>query len=105
MSRPVLSSEVCDRAGITYRQLDHWVTNHLLHPTGDPNPGQGPDRWRQFTEDETRIACWMALLVRHGIQPHVAASLARDLHTHGHARLGLFHITTAMPTTEGAPAA
>jgi DNA-binding transcriptional MerR regulator len=94
--------EVADAAGVTYRQLDYWIREQLL-PFSDPTPGTG--HARTFTTDDRDIARWMGALVRHGIDPKVAAPLAADLHTHGRAHLGLFLITTRQPVlTPGAAA-
>lgn len=40
------SKQLCEKAEITYRQLDHWIDKYLITPVGDPNPGSG--HIRQF---------------------------------------------------------
>jgi hypothetical protein len=71
------SATLTQRAKITYRQLDHWVTQGYLVPETGSNPGQGRDR--QFSEVEAQVAAWMADLVRAGFSPKRAESLARHL--------------------------
>lgn len=86
--------QIIEYAGISRRQLDHWVRSGYLHTAG---PVAGDGVTRVFEPGEDQVARWMGLLVRHGITPEAAAPIARDLHATGRARLGLFEITTATP--------
>lgn len=96
MSNVLTGPGIAEYAGITYRQLEHWSNQGYLRAEA-PAPGAGVAHY--YGPDEAPVAKWMALLVRHGITPAAAAPIARDLHHHGRARLGLFDITTAtIPT-------
>lgn len=61
--------------GMTYRQLDHWVSRGYLKPD-NPHPGNGVAR--SFRAVEARIAAEMFRLVRSGTLPAVAAVVARE---------------------------
>lgn len=67
------STQVCEIAGITYRQLDHWLHRNYVTP-GRHLTGSGSRRG--FTTDEVRHIAIMGRLVRDGIDPQVAAGLA-----------------------------
>lgn len=88
---------IIEYAGISRRQLDHWTNCGHLRAHG---PAAGDGAARAFEPGEDQIARWMGLLVRHGVTPDAAATVARDLHATGRARLGLFEITTATPTVK-----
>ncbi len=60
--------------GITYRQLDTWVTKGWLNPD-ERNPG--PGHARRFTGDEARVAIVMGRLVAAGLKPDAAHRVAR----------------------------
>jgi len=60
--------------GVTYRQLDWWVSKGYLRPL-NPSPGQGVAR--EFPEDEIQVARTMGRLVAAGIPPHIAVKVAR----------------------------
>lgn len=79
--------DVCDKAGITYRQLDYWTSNGWLHVRGctgtahDKRPcyelGSGNER--DFIAAEVDVACRMGALVRAHIKPEFAAQVARHM--------------------------
>jgi len=70
----VLALDLVARAGITYRQLDHWTRTGLLRP--DPAPtGSGYPRTYSPTEAET--ACAIGALVGAGVGVRVAVRVAR----------------------------
>lgn len=67
------AADLCEAAGVTYRQLDYWCTAGLIPRRAQPGSGN----WRQFTREEARFVVRLALLVRAGIRPHVAAAALR----------------------------
>lgn len=67
------SKTAAERAGITYRQLDHWIRKGYVNGS---LPGQGNPR--RIPEPEADIVRDMAALVRAGFRPEVAARIARD---------------------------
>lgn len=81
--------DVCDAAGITYRQLDYWIRCEYLHVrgcSGNHRSGQhcgteGSGSFRDFTAQEVEIACRMGGLVRAFIAPAFAAQIARQMVT------------------------
>lgn len=50
------SEEAAERAGVTFRQLDYWVTQGIVTPTEWLNEGGSGSRRRWSDEDITRIA-------------------------------------------------
>lgn len=66
------SQQIADKAGITYRQLDHWVTKGWLRPRGS---GSGSDRY--WTPAEEQCALDMGSLTRFGVPPELAHRIAR----------------------------
>lgn len=68
------STQVCEIAGITYRQLDYWMRRGLVTPAKQYGPGSG--HRRGYTADEVRHIAVMGRLVRDGFDPEVAAGLA-----------------------------
>lgn len=71
--------DVAQRAGVTYRQLDHWFRLGYLSANGQPtgSPGSGHDR--EFTYDEVRRLTLLARLVSAGVKPSKAAQYARTM--------------------------
>lgn len=65
----------CD-AGITYRQLDHWVDLSYLFPE-ERCEGAGSGIPREFSDHEAAIARLMGLLVSQGLRPGKAHEVAR----------------------------
>lgn len=76
--------DLCDRAGITYRQLDYWTRVGYLHPL-DPTPGSG--RLRAFPIAELSLARLVRDLLAAGLMPKPAFALAEQLLEHGHTVL------------------
>lgn len=58
----------------TYRQIDWWIRRGYLLPD-NPNPGSGAARI--WTNDELGVLRRMALLVKAGLSPEIAAKAAR----------------------------
>jgi len=75
------SADVCARAHITYRQLDHWTRRGYITPTSgqiSPGPGAG----RQWTRAEADHIRRMAALTQFGVEQKTAAAIARRLASH-----------------------
>jgi DNA-binding transcriptional MerR regulator len=83
------SATLCERAGITYRQLDYWIRNGLIKPV-DPTPGHGVPRY--FRAPEARIAVTMGHLVAAGMDPRQARPLAEKIEKTGKVRIGSLEI-------------
>lgn len=62
------ASELGDSAGLTYRQVDHWVRRGLLVPSVARANGSGV--YRLFSERDTRVARILAQLARTGGNVH-----------------------------------
>jgi DNA-binding transcriptional MerR regulator len=75
------------RAGITYRQFDHWNRIGLL-PWG--NPGSGNRRPRDIRDHEAQLLITMGRLVSDGVTPKRANEAAMELVDAGKTRLGGF---------------
>ena len=60
--------------GVTYRQLDYWAREGYLHPE---TPASGPGYQRAWPSTERAVAIRLARLVRAGVRPATAATLAR----------------------------
>lgn len=73
----VTSVEICERARITYRQLDYWVRAGLLRTTTPENFGSGSARF--YLASEIAVAHLMQRLISAGLAPRIAHSMARDL--------------------------
>lgn len=71
------AQDVCRASGLTYRQVDHWVTTGVLVPIDTPNPGSGAGR--RFSSEEMTVACVLAsmrtLAVPLGVLDRVAQQL------------------------------
>lgn len=88
--------QLATHAGATYRQIDHWTTlGYLRASRGTSNPGSGNPR--TYTPREIEVAEAMTALVHQGVDPKVAARLARRLVSKGYARLGKFTLVTGAP--------
>lgn len=55
------SQAVCERAEITYKQLDHWTRTGLLEPIGHPLPGSGAPR--EYRLREVAVARFLDVVV------------------------------------------
>lgn len=82
----VSSTELCERAGITYRQADYWARTGILHELPRPaSAGSGVPRY--FPLRELAVAALMHRFLEAGLTPRAAHDLARGLLDHGHAVL------------------
>jgi len=70
------TQQVADRAKVTYRQLDTWVSKGWLKPSMIPGVGRG-GLVSDWSSAETEIAVHMGALVRAGVYPEKAHKLAR----------------------------
>lgn len=69
------ANEVIELAGITYRQLDHWTRRGWIAPEHPECGGSGHHRC--YSELEVAVIAHIGALVRAGVQPDVAARIAR----------------------------
>jgi DNA-binding transcriptional MerR regulator len=69
--------EVCDRAHITYRQLDYWTRVGVVHALGDHMPGTG--HFLLYGKSEARVAATIKQLLDAGFVLRPAVELARQL--------------------------
>lgn len=66
--------EVCEKADISYRQLDYWVRKGLVSLR---SPGSGTGTSRDFTHKEAAIVIRAGALLKLGIKPEPAVEYAR----------------------------
>jgi len=76
------SHDVTIRAGVTYRQLDHWVRTERI-PGVDRLVAVGSGVPRRFTETEAAYVELLARLLRIGLNFDVAANALRYQHEAG----------------------
>lgn len=71
------SEQTARRAGITYRQLDHWTRKGWFNPIG----GVGTGTQRDYPSAEVEKVCAVAKLVHAGLLPEKAAMIVvfRDM--------------------------
>jgi DNA-binding transcriptional MerR regulator len=55
------STDLAERAGASYRQIDYWTRAEILQPATHPTPGSG--RRRHYRHHEVAVARLCALLV------------------------------------------
>lgn len=70
------SLDACGKAGISYRQLDHWTRCGLIHPIGEALPGTGYER--RYSDAEVEVARVAKQLIDAGWRPDAALRLARQ---------------------------
>lgn len=86
----VLSTELLDETGITYRQLDYWCRTGLLTPREDIH-GSG---WtRSFDESQVERAHLIKALLGGGIELQVIRDHIDEFQHHGTAQIGALTIT------------
>jgi MerR HTH family regulatory protein len=69
----VRAPDLCEAAGISYRQCDFWVRRGYLKPYG----GVGTGSVRDFPQSEVFVARHMAELLRAGVRLVTAHDIAR----------------------------
>lgn len=89
------SVTVADRAGITYRMLDHWVRAGYVTCQHNPLPGSGHQR--AWTATEAAHVARMADLIRAGFRVDYAAAYAAQLAEQDTVRIG--HYLTVSEAT------
>jgi hypothetical protein len=67
--------DLCEMAGITLRQADHWTRKGWI--VAD-NAGCGTGHWRQWGADEVEIARIMGRMTAAGVSANRAAAAARN---------------------------
>lgn len=67
------SAEAMQRSGCTYRQLDYWTRQGLLHPVG----GGGSGFNRSWPVAEVNVIRRMVQLVQIGLSPVIAEHISR----------------------------
>lgn len=77
------------RAGVTYRQVDHWVRQGWVEPRfwrkGGDRADEGKSGYvRDFTDHEQQVIIAMGRLTGAGIRAEVAARVARSMVDQGH---------------------
>lgn len=68
------SEELCQAAGITYRQCDYWTRTGILKPDQE---AAGSGSSRNFTDTEARVARRIRRLLDAGFVLETAAKIAR----------------------------
>lgn len=77
MGSPTFSStEVCEKAGISFRQLDHWRSKGFVRPQREP---RGPGDRVSYAQDEMQVAVSMGRLVAAGLELASAHDAARQM--------------------------
>jgi hypothetical protein len=88
------AAEVAARAGVSYRQLDHWIRQGWV-PVPDGTPGKGTPR--VFTPEAEAVAVAMGDLVTAGCTASAASVLAPQVAAGcGAVRVGRFEVTRVM---------
>jgi len=81
------SLTAAEQAGITYRQMDHWIRRGYIAASC---PGSGHER--EITERQAAIAKHMGELTKAGMKPAAAAQYARDLVNGHQPQLGPYRL-------------
>jgi DNA-binding transcriptional MerR regulator len=71
------AAEVCNLAGITYRQMDYWLRNGYIVRDRDEAVSPGSGMPRHFSQSEAEQFAVIAKLVRCGLRTDVAAVAAK----------------------------
>lgn len=98
----VLSMELIEDAGISYRQLDYWCRTDLLTPREDIH-GSG---WtRSFAPDQVDRARTIRLLLNAGVSLQVIREHIEEFLEFGHLDIGAVTITVHLHDTQPGDAA
>ena len=73
------SLEICELAGISFRQLDYWDRAGILSPM---SPAQGSGSRRRYGADQARLAWSVRKLMALDAGAEVAAKAAAQLESH-----------------------
>ena len=65
--------QLAERIGVSYRQVDFWVSKGYLRPENETGSGIP----REFSSSEIQVAVVMARLVAAGVRPSEAHLIAR----------------------------
>jgi DNA-binding transcriptional MerR regulator len=68
------TKEVCDRVGVSARQLEYWVLIGVVHPIMEPH---GSKVFKKFTEEDVRILKEVKSLTDEGVLVSRAAQKVR----------------------------
>lgn len=72
------SKELCDKAGITGRQLTHWQVRKWLVPI-DRREGEGSGVPLEWSKDAVRKATLMIQMVNAGFEPWLADHIGQKI--------------------------
>jgi len=72
------TKEVCDRVGVSARQLEYWVLIGVVQPIMEPH---GSKVFKKFTEEDVRILKEVKTLTDEGVLVSRAAQKVR-MNTH-----------------------
>lgn len=75
-----IAGDVCTRAGITHRQLDHWCREGIIPGHAAPT---GHGNWREFTDEEVDLIETAACLIRAGLTVRTAFDAAQSIRQRG----------------------
>lgn len=83
MSAVYTSSGIAQKMGVSYRQLDYWVTQGFIEPTqidgGSRRVNEGPGKHRIWAGDDVEAAVIFAHLVAAGFAPGRIGTMHRQL--------------------------
>lgn len=86
-----ISQILATMPGLTYRQLDHWLSRGYVRRAPSSKAGSGNERY--LTPREARILHVMFELVKDGVNPEQAAKMARRYESGRPLFLGGFELT------------
>lgn len=67
MAKTILSKELIDRSGASYRQIDYWCRHGIIAPVGNPAPGSGSRKeWDEGLVERCAFLAAMSRLFEHG---------------------------------------
>lgn len=69
------SKEVCERTGLSYRQLDYWVRKRILTPSIEAN---GSGTRRQFSDRDVAMLLVLASLRKSGYELEALRRFAQE---------------------------
>lgn len=96
----VISEILASIPGLTYRQLDHWITKGYIRPV--PGSRRGYGFQRSLSPKEVRVLRTMFELVQDGVNPEQAVKMARRHVNRRPVFLGGFQLTRKGDDTHAA---